>query len=144
MRAEFLLDHLPPLAAWAEGNGDEPTRAVLHWFLELSEVEVAPIMAPAALCPNCGIRPGAARSGDACREESALVRQFRGALEGGAIESVERQVALGEKLWRVLGGGYPRRAERVPPRVLRQVIERQGGLCACGAPADRVDHCGSG
>lgn len=69
------------------------------------------------------------------------MRQLRAALAGGALEDEERQAALGQTLWHVLGGGYPRRKALIPEKAVQKVIEREGGKCeACGAPATTVDH----
>jgi hypothetical protein len=97
-------------------------------------------------CPNCGEPNDSTKTpycSHRCKEESAFVRQFRAALADGMAFDENRQIALGEKLWHVLGGGYPRRRALVPERVLRKVIERDG-LCICGAPATTIDHTGSG
>lgn len=76
---------------------------------------------------------------------SAFVRQFRSAVLDNKILDVERQAALGQKLWHVLGGGYPRRDVLVPDKVRLKVIEREGNKCQqCGAKATTIDHSGSG
>ena len=63
----------------------------------------------------------------------------------GTIVDEDRQIALGEKLWHVLGGGYPRRQSLILPKSLEKVIRRAQGHCeSCGAVATTVDHIGSG
>ena len=100
------------------------------------------------MCPNCGGPAASLRSpycSDSCREEAALVRQTRSALEEGAILDRDRQIALGQKLWHILGGGYPLRQSLILPRTHAQVMARADGNCAvCGAPATAIDHTGSG
>lgn len=101
-----------------------------------------------ATCPNCDAPCDLARTPyccDECREMAAFVRQFRAAIENGTIGSEDRQAALGQKLWHLLGGGYPRRDALVSARVRAQVIQREGGRCQeCGAKATTIDHSGSG
>jgi ribosomal protein S27AE len=97
-------------------------------------------------CPNCGEEcsvPSSPYCTPRCREEAAFVRQLRGAVASGW--DPERQIALGEKLWRILGGGYPRRVARVEARSLERILERKGRRCEeCGGQATMVDHLGSG
>ena len=76
---------------------------------------------------------------------SAFIRQFRSAVEDDKTSDIERQVALGQKLWYVLGGGYPRRDVLIPIKVRIKVLEREGSRCQqCGAKATTIDHSGSG
>ncbi len=76
---------------------------------------------------------------------AAFVRQFRSHVADGSIFEIERQFGSGQALVFLLGGGYPRRQNMVPARVIAKVIERDGGVCqACGAPATEIDHTGSG
>lgn len=73
------------------------------------------------------------------------MRQARAALAKGTITDPERQMALGQQLWRVLGGGLPARRDLIPPKVLTRILEKKGGRCeVCGEPATTVDHTGSG
>lgn len=99
-------------------------------------------------CPNCGAPCRDRRSpycGDACREEAAFVRQLRDAVATGKIADPERRLALGQKLWHVLGGGRPYRQSLIPASAKRQVLKRSGGNCeVCGKPAETFDHTGSG
>ena len=99
-------------------------------------------------CPNCGALVENTKSpycSDECRELAAFVRQFRSAVADNKIQDPERQAALGQKLWHVLGGGYPRRDVLVPERVRLKVIERERNKCQqCEAKATTIDHSGSG
>jgi hypothetical protein len=80
-----------------------------------------------------------------CRETAGFVRQFRASVESGQIFDPERQAALGQSLWNLQGGGFPRRQMMVPKRVIAKVIERDGGKCSvCGGPATEIEHTGSG
>jgi hypothetical protein len=101
-----------------------------------------------AQCPNCGAGTSNSRSpycSDECRCEAAFVRQTRSALSDGAVDRSDRQIALGENFWRLIGGGFPRRQGMVLPRVLKRVFQRTDGKCeVCGRPATTVDHIGSG
>ena len=126
------------------------TRAVLKLLIERHSIAAwfEPVSTDHLNCPNCSIPVQSNRSpycSDTCREQSAFVRQFRSAVLDGKIQDPERQGALGQKLWFVLGGGYPRRDVLVPARVRLKVIEREGGKCEqCGAKATTIDHSGSG
>jgi hypothetical protein len=73
------------------------------------------------------------------------VRQFRTGLADGWIFEPEKQVALGQALWHLLGGGRPLRREIAPAKAIERAIKREDGLCqVCGVPATSVDHAGSG
>lgn len=125
-------------------------RATLSWVISeaLLATDFKVIPAQPTTCPNCGAEMGVERSpycSDVCREEAAFVRQLRGSLAQGTVLEQERQVALGQKLWRILGGGLPLRQSLVLERTLNQVIKRYEGRCdVCGAPATTIDHTGSG
>jgi predicted amidophosphoribosyltransferase len=99
-------------------------------------------------CPNCGKPCANSRSpycSDECREVSALVRQLRLNLRSGAIYEIEKQIGLGEKFWRVMGGGYPRRRMLATGPTVARILKREQGVCQqCGAEATTIDHCGSG
>jgi hypothetical protein len=129
---------------------DEQSRGVLSYLVEWvlgSEGTGEPVEVDPATCPNCGKPCDSTRSpycSNDCREESAFIRQFRAGLETGSLFDAEKQAALGQKLWHLLGGGYPRRQVLIPERVRRKVIERDGGCAVCGAPAVSLDHTGSG
>ncbi len=127
-------------------------RAALHPLLDaiqdpaLAEPVILPVDPNS--CPNCGCPASSTRSpycGDACREESAFVRQFRVSLAGGTLFDPERQRGTGQALWHLVIGGYPQRQTLVPKRTVAKVIERHEGKCAvCGEPATEIDHTGSG
>ena len=131
-------------------NIEEQTRAVLSLMIERgsSITKIEPITVDPSTCPNCGTRVDSLRSpycSHECREMAAFVRQFRSAVAEAKIQDPEKQAALGQKLWHVLGGGYPRRDVLVPDRVRLKVIEREGKKCQqCGAKATTIDHSGSG
>lgn len=140
-----LRDALP-LGNAAE-IGDQ-ARAVLA--LVLDSERTPEIVGPesARQCPNCGTPFSSLRTpycSEECKEEAAFVRQFRSSLKSGAAQDPERQIALGQKLWRLLGGGYPLRLTLAEERTFAQVWKRTGKRCeVCGAPAVGVDHIGSG
>lgn len=142
------LPHFSEVGSFADQ--ESRARATLSWIiaeaLAASDFKLVPTQP--TTCPNCGVDMGAERSpycSDACREEAAFVRQLRGSLAQGTVLDEERQVALGQKLWRILGGGLPLRQSLVLERTLNQVIKRYEGRCdACGAPATTIDHTGSG
>ena len=144
-----LLDELPMIGA--SDDVDHQTRAVLSPLVELivrtdSHAEAIPV--PPAVCPNCGLPTDSDRSpyySPFCRDQAAFIRQFRASVADGVIFDPERQIGMGQALWSLRGGGYPRRQSLVPPKVLAKVIKRDGGVCAiCGAPATEIDHTGSG
>jgi hypothetical protein len=141
----------PPVAVLdADEEIETKTRAVLTLLLTVTRTPLEPSMAATSplLCPNCGRACDDLKSpycGESCKEEAAFVRQMRAALQSGALVDEERQAALGQKLWRVLGGGLPRRLSIAPARNIRQALERADYSCQiCGAPASTVDHPGSG
>lgn len=95
-------------------------------------------------CANCGCSVGSTRSSycsNACRQMAAFIRRFRAAMGDGSIRDPERQAALAQALWSLLGGGYPVRQLLIPSAAKARVIARDGGKCqVCGAPATEVDH----
>lgn len=138
-------------ASCASPSLDEQARGAFQMLVEAaSEVSDIPSQSSfePAQCPNCGAGTSNSRSpycSDECRCEAAFVRQTRSALLDDAIESKDRQIALGENFWRLVGGGFPRRQGTVLPRVLKRVFQRADGKCeVCGRPATTVDHVGSG
>lgn len=145
MNPDQLAAHVPTFEA--ASRPEDRIRAALTLILA-PRAKVEPMPGGSGLCPNCGSPSASLRSpycGEKCRGIAAFVRQFRHALETGAILEPERQIALGQSLWNLLGGGYPYRQSLIPARTLAKVIERDGGICqACGAPATEVDHTGSG
>ena len=142
---------LPPSSALGSGADlEEQTRAVLTLLMDRTQSVKTPnpIHVSPKNCPNCGIFVETMRSpycGDDSREMSAFIRQCRSAVEDDKTSDIERQVALGQKLWYVLGGGYPRRDVLIPIKVRIKVLEREGSRCQqCGAKATTIDHSGSG
>jgi hypothetical protein len=134
-------------------NGPAPAledraRGVLHLLLDGGESGTRTASDGAGTCPNCD---GAAESlsspycCEACRERAAFVRQFRAALNSGAILAPDKQIAFGQKLWWILGGGLPFRESLIPESAKRQVARRCDGKCEmCGAPMTAVENFGSG
>lgn len=133
-----------------QGDQDSQAREVLRILLDRAVPNDGTTLTPhgPSACPNCGSPVLSERSpycGSACKEEAAFVRQLRVGLMEGTIVDEDRQIALGEKLWHVLGGGYPRRQSLIFPKSLEKVIRRAQGHCeSCGAVATTVDHIGSG
>jgi hypothetical protein len=144
-----LLDQLPRTGT--SEDPDEQIRAVLWPIvdralrLDPTSSQIAP---DSATCPNCGGPAASERSpycSSQCRETAGFVRQFRAAMDSGQAFNLERQIALGQALWSLQGGGYPRRQMMIPRRVIDKVIARDQGVCSvCGGPATEVDHTGSG
>lgn len=138
------LDLRLALQSVVDGDQDSLARKTLGLVLTPTTRETPKHYSPTC-CPNCGIpesNPKSPYCGDLCKEEAAFVRQFRSSIQTGAIEDHERQAALGQKLWHLLGGGYPRRIALILPRALNKVLTR--GCEICGAPATTVDNIGSG
>lgn len=126
------------------------TRAVLALLLDAApkSFEESELTTNPQQCPNCDSEVDNSRSpycSDECRETAAFVRQFRNAVNEAAFVNPDKQAALGQKLWFVLGGGYPCRDALVPDKVRLKVLEREGNKCQqCGAKATTIDHSGSG
>jgi len=120
---------------------------MLRYVLRMP-VTCAVIHEDSLTCPNCGTPCSAPRTpycSEGCREMAGFVRQFRTGLIEGWIFEPEKQVALGQVLWHVLGGGRPLRTEIAPANAIKRAIAREDGRCqVCGAPATTVDHSGSG
>ena len=101
-----------------------------------------------ATCPNCG-SPMTSKSSPycspCCREQAAFIRQMRDSIAKSTILEEDRQINKGEVLWRLLGGGLPRRLQQVPEKARQQVFKRDANTCqTCGAPATTIDNTGSG
>jgi len=115
---------------------------------EQPDPDIGPRAVDPCTCPNCGLPETSKRSpycGENCRETAGFVRQFRSGLEQGWIFDAQKQVALGQVLWHVLGGGRPLRQQISPAKARQTALKREGGRCqVCGAPATTVDHIGSG
>jgi hypothetical protein len=145
-----LLEALPRV-----GSSEDPDiqiRAVLHPFVEKVHDWLGKgfetIVPDPSTCPNCG-QPGLSLKTpydcELCKNQAAFIRQFRKSVNDGLILDPERQMGMGQALWSLQGGGFPRRQTMVPAKVLAKVIERDGGVCQiCGAPATEIDHTGSG
>lgn len=131
-----------------DADMDTRTRAVLSLLFDRQIKPVEPLPQNPLSCPNCDRLEPSIRTpycSDECKEESAFVRQFRMGVHEQSILDLERQAALGQKLWHVLKGGYPRRVELVPPKALAKILDREGQKCQeCGALATTIDHSGSG
>ncbi len=151
VKFQYLRKALPaPDLLDTESDIELRTRSVLNLLFSEFKLRISDKTIPVdpANCPNCDRTVGESKSpycSGECREISSFVRQFRQALVTNAILDPEKQTALGQKLWYVLGGGYPRRDVLVPERVRLKVIEREGRKCQqCGAKATTIDHSGSG
>ncbi|MEZ0327872.1 MAG: hypothetical protein ACAH95_18405 [Fimbriimonas sp.] len=142
---ERLAQELPAIEAREEPA--QRSRAVLAFLVQPArdlQFEPQMLAEDPSTCPNCG-NPAASQSspycGDACREEAAFVRQFRRAMAERTVFDEERQAALGQVLWHLLGGGYPLRKTLVTEKTWQQLLKRDGGVCkVCGAPATTFDH----
>jgi hypothetical protein len=125
---------------------DAQARRVLQYVL--NESLAVEVVADPSACPNCGATCGSTRSpycGEHCREMAGFVRQFRTGLIEGWIFDPEKQVALGQVLWHLLGGGRPLRREIAPAKARERALTREEGRCqVCGVAATTVDHVGSG
>ncbi len=137
------------------GSGDIElqARAVLQFVIKPNSTTIpmqglAVNMPDALTCPNCDVKREKPRSpycGEHCREMAGFVRQFRSGIALGWIHEPEKQVALGQVLWHVLGGGRPLRVQIAPARARETALKRENGTCqSCGGPATTVDHIGSG
>src|SRR5947209_2631285 len=149
---ELLAALPPPDALTSSAVGEEQIRAALARLvvraIKSGAAGCEPILANPGECPNCGVVVTSTRTpycSEHCRLMSAFIRQFRNALSTGAAFDVERQVGMGQALWKLQGGGYPLRQRLVTPKALAQIIARHGGVRAvCGGPASAIDHTGSG
>lgn len=128
----------------------DEARAVLALVIEPpfgSEAETAISPCSPSWCPNCSVIVESIKSPycrEACREIAGFVRQMRSGVVVGSLLDPERQVALGQILWRILGGGLPLRNSLIDAKAMAQLMAKHGGQCAaCGAPATTVDHLGS-
>ena len=147
-----LAHSLPPASAGSAGEDQNlRARAMLSLVVDrvlANSTQVPPIERNPSTCPNCATPTVLQRTpycSDACREEAGFVRQFRSQLAEGRLFEEERQVALGQVLWHLLGAGYPLRQSLITPGGEARVFKREEGKCElCGAPASRIDHTGSG
>lgn len=132
-----------------ENDPDTQIRAVLRPVVERMSPNIPtdPVPSDPQTCPNCGQPAASAKTpycSDQCRAHAAFVRQFRSSLKDGSILEPQRQMGLGQALWSLQGGGFPRRQMMIEPKIVAKVIEKQGGKCQiCGKPATEVYHVGS-
>lgn len=142
-------------ASSAAGIGDDfdvRARATLSYLVEsMSAIDYSrqtAIPPDSTVCPNCGspmVSKTSPYCSQCCREQAAFIRQMRDSIARGTILEPERQINKGEVLWRLLGGGLPRRLQQVPEKARAQVFKRDSNLCqTCGAPATTIDNTGSG
>lgn len=98
-------------------------------------------------CPNCDRLVESVKSpycGGECREIAGFVRQVRSGVLDESLLVPDRQIALGQILWQILGGGLPLRNSLIEPKALARLMTKYEGRCtACGAAATTVDHIGS-
>lgn len=146
---EELLPTIP--VRTSDSTEDEQIRSVLRPLVELALRQIgdtAKIESDPALCPNCNQPVENERTpycSVRCKETAGFIRQFRNSLLNRNLLDPVKQVGTGQALWSLQGGGYPRRQQMVPARVIAKVIERDGGKCSvCGEPATEIDHTGSG
>ncbi len=127
---------------------EDQARSVLGFLFAKPSPSLGVIVARPSCCPNCDSPATSTRSpycSAYCREVSAFVRQFRHGLNEGSILNEGRQVALGQKLWHIAGGGYPLRISLISEKDKLKIIAKKGGLCeVCGASATVLDNVGSG
>ena len=149
-----LHQSLPSMTGgWSALDIESQARAVLLYVTVPVLNGILPSSTGAVLedptrCPNCDMPVASSRSpycSEQCREMAGFVRQFRAGLVLNWIFEPEKQVALGQVLWHVRGGGRPLRREIAPPRSRTEALKRAGGICqSCGDTATTVDHIGSG
>jgi hypothetical protein len=148
-----LEGSLPPSNQAGKGDDfDIRARATLAYLVEemlaLDYTKTAQIPEDPTTCPNCGTSMPSKSSpycSPCCRKQAAFIRQMRDSIAKGTILDQDRQINKGEVLWRLLGGGLPRRLQQVPEKARQQVFKRDNNTCqSCGAPATTIDNTGSG
>lgn len=143
-----LTYHLPPAQGIESLPIRDQARAVLSLVFERLPASTSEVPEDPTTCPNCGGPATSTRTpycGEACREEAGFVRQVRTGLREEWLLDEEKQVALGQVLWHLLGGGRPFRQSIILESSKKRALARTGGLCvSCGAPAVGFDHEGSG
>ncbi len=143
-KIETVADQLLAVISHLGNTLEEQSRAVLGLVLVPGEEQLEVIEPDPGNCPNCGAPAQSVRSpycGPRCREIAGFVRQMRAGLDDGEILDPDRQVALGQTLWYLLGGGRPLRIDLVPQKAVQLVSAKAGGNCAlCGKPATTLDH----
>jgi hypothetical protein len=143
-----LMGDLPPPSEVSIGDHtDRQARAALALIVKAAidqRHEREPEPDDPGACPNCGKRMAGETSpycSEVCRSQAAFVRQFRRNLQEESVFDHERQAAMGQVMWHILGGGYPRRNKMVPESAKRKLLAM---ACAnCGASATTFDHKGS-
>ncbi len=131
--------------------GDQ-ARAVLNYLIEpicrndLASIE--PEDQDPLNCPNCGFPIDLTRSpycSTECKETAGFVRQFRSGVLDGTLEDSDRQIAFGQNLWFLLGGGRPLRQSLIPEKTCQLLMDRCNHKCElCDAPAACIDHIATG
>lgn len=145
--ANFRQSLPEPAVRFQRSDEDLQASAVLALvFRALPEKTSWPKPTPAdpSTCPNCGTPTAGTRSpycGTECREIAAFIRQTRANLADGTLLDPERRAALGQVLWHLLGGGYPRRQRLVSEKDRAKLFAKANNQCqTCGAPATTFDH----
>lgn len=144
---ERLLETLPPPEVGQ--NLDDQARSVLRLIFEREPNRtISAGRGLPELCPNCDAPEPSVRTpycGEKCRDTAAFVRQVRTSLVEETILDPGRQVAFGQTLWRLAGGGRPYRQALILDSARERVLRRFEGRCAiCGEHAVTLDHVGSG
>ena len=147
-----LIESLPKEDdAWIGDDLDHRARAVLSILvvrIKRSDGSGTRISEDPATCPNCGavvLSKTSPYCSDCCREQAAFIRQMRDRIANGTLLEPQSQTMKGEQMWRLLGGGLPRRLSLVPESARQRVFKRAEGKCEiCGAPATTIDNTGSG
>jgi len=121
---------------------------MLRLVLDRPSGPVSAVVPESATCPNCDVPVASTRTpycGDRCKEIASFVRQLRAGISLGWISDPEKQSALGQNLWFLLGGGRPLRVSIILERSKNEALKRTGGLCqTCGAQATSFDHITTG
>lgn len=150
---DAIAQSLPPSTQAGKGDDfDLRARATLSYLVdEILTIDYAhakKVNQDPTTCPNCGTHMASKSSpycSPCCREQAAFIRQMRDSIAKGTLLEEERQINKGEVLWRLVGGGLPRRLQQVPEKARQQVFKRDANTCqTCGAPATTIDNTGSG
>lgn len=141
---ELLLKQLPPLGDIGHIHDlDNQSRWVLRLALS-GDQEVTSVLNDPRACPNCGAPcafPRTPYCSEQCKEVSAFVRQVRRVLSDFTEVDQERQASLGQVLWHLIGGGYPRRVPMILEQSKLQIRKKQGTQCFyCESEATTFDH----
>src|SRR5271165_3521331 len=120
-RNDAVMNLLAALPARDADEIEQQARAILRILFEpIADDNLTPgqsVPENPATCPNCDTPSSLTRSpycSTDCREIAGFVRQIRAGLADGTILEPERQVAFGQNLWQLLGGGLPLRVHLVP------------------------------